>query len=138
MADYWWIGWVITLVTFLSGIWFTRAFKKKDRLCSFFDLYADSVRDLEDDALSYWIKRDKNIHMYQLIIKLRRLSALSAKIRKLNKRYAPPSSKDFIAFKQAITLYDNHSDVPLSVDSERAKSIMHLSGVLQSHYPDLL
>ncbi len=133
MTEWFWVPWVITVVTFVTGFITTRYYKKQDRLYKALDEISKLIVKCEDDALAYWVKADDKVFDYQLTLNLKRLSNSAKRLAVLDAEFKKYSSL-YIPFKQAITLHTASTQRPIPQNSAVAKSIMVSSADLQDFY----
>jgi hypothetical protein len=131
MGTFFWIGWLISVATFLAGIWLTRRYKKVDQLNKAIDAYLELVIKIEDMALDYWVLDNQDVYEWQITLQLRRLSRLMNQISKIDRKIISPSSH-YIAFKQSVSLISISR--PIQHNSDYASKIMNFSVKLQDYY----
>jgi hypothetical protein len=132
MIELQWVAWIIAIGNFIGGVCITVYYKKHDRLNTALNDYIKLVISIEDKALDYWVKNSDSIYDYQLTLELRRLYDLTERLKKIDADFNPPD-QDYIAFKKAITFFDDHSR-PVDPRSLLAKKIMVTSTTLQKFY----
>lgn len=136
MTELQWIAWIIAIGNFIGGVCITVYYKKNDRLNSALTEFAKLVTTIEDNALAYWVQASTDIYDYQLTLELRRLSRLANRIKKIDNTFTPPEEA-YIAFKQAITFFDDYKR-PIDPRNPLAQKIMITSANLQSYYDQYL
>lgn len=135
MSNFFWIGWLIAIVTFCVGHYINAKIRKQERIRSLVELYMQKTQELEDYALGYWVNMDEKVYIFQLNIKIKRLSTISKRLTKEDKSLGHPVD-EYIWFKKSISL-DCPDDIrPLDISSDRAKRIMMYSHRLQMYYED--
>lgn len=128
-----WVGWFLTLLTWGVALKISLDSTKRTEINKSIDLFHSMVRDLEDDALEFWMKDDSSVHEYQLTLRLKRISAAANSIIKLDKHRGFPA-EHLAEFRKAITLNIEQRENQIAPNKPRIHKIMIYSVKLQDFY----